>query len=102
MQASASPMQPGKNTVTESINNIPWALDWVVQSTVEKKSYLGALVQVGYNFFLMHKRITLGLSEAMRLYSGLPIQYYTNLNIGYNFGKRSDSIAVLKRMCGSS
>jgi hypothetical protein len=75
----------GKNTVTESINNIPWAIDWVVQSTVEKKSYLGALAQVGYDFFLIQKRMTLGLSETMRLYSGLPIQYYTNLNIGYNF-----------------
>jgi hypothetical protein len=78
----------GKNTVTESINNIPWAIDWVVQSTVEKKSYLGALAQVGYDFFLIQKRMTLGLSETMRLYSGLPIQYYTNLNIGYNFSLR--------------
>jgi hypothetical protein len=78
----------GKNTVTESISNIPWAIDWVVQSTVEKKSYVGALVQAGYDFFLFRKRMTLGLSETVKYYPALPLQYYTNLNIGYNFSLR--------------
>jgi hypothetical protein len=78
----------GENTVTESINNIPWAMDWVVQSKIERASYFGALAQAGYDLFLFEKRMTLGLSETMRLYSGLPIQYYTNLNVGYNFSLR--------------
>jgi hypothetical protein len=78
----------GKNTITESINNIPWAIDRIVESSKKKRSYFGALVQAGYDFFLFRKRITLGLSETVRYYPSLPLQYYTNLNIGYNFSLR--------------
>lgn len=78
----------GKNTITEGINNIPRVRDGIVESSEKKKSYFGALAQTGYDFFLFRKRITLGLSETVRYYPSLPLQYYTNFNVGYNFSLR--------------
>ena len=54
-------------------------------SRTEKRSYLGGLAQAGYNYFLFKKRINIGASLAVRFYPTLPVQYYTNVNLGYRF-----------------
>jgi|GEM_PF-5521054 len=75
----------GKNTVTEGVYRHPGYPDWLIYSRTEKKSYLGGLAQAGYNYFLSKKRINIGASLAIRYYPTLPVQYYTNVNLGYRF-----------------
>lgn len=77
----------GKNTVTESIVQIPGAMDYLIEVREETKSYFGMVAKVGYQFYPF-KRIGIGVSETVRKYSSLPTQFYTDVRIGYRFGLR--------------
>lgn len=58
--------------------------DWLLSYETKKGKHFGILCEVGYNYFIA-KKINIGFSEAIRIYNNLPIQLYTNINIGYNF-----------------
>src|SRR5690606_39071361 len=59
--------------------------DWLVSYEDKNVSYLGGMMQLGYNYFFFKGRMNAGVSGTVRYYPSLPVQYYTNLNIGYNF-----------------
>lgn len=78
----------GYNDKVKYTYHEPGAFDWLVESETEKSSHLGGIAQIGYNYFLFKRRINLGVSAAMRYYPKLSAQYYTNVNVGYNFSYR--------------
>ena len=63
----------------------PGNLDWLIQYQTLDGRHIGLVCEFGYNYLIVNNRINVGLSESIRAYSGLPVQLYFNLNLGYNF-----------------
>lgn len=75
----------GYNEVILSAYQYPGAIDWLIKTEVVKANYLGGVAQIGYNYLFFKSRINVGFSETLRLYPSMPLQWYLNLNLGYNF-----------------
>jgi hypothetical protein len=75
----------GKNSVIVGVYQYPGYPDPIIESKTEKANFIGAVIQAGYNYYLLKKRINIGPSGVLRYYGSLPPQYYININIGYNF-----------------
>ncbi|MDI9320959.1 MAG: hypothetical protein QM530_10890 [Phycisphaerales bacterium] len=75
----------GKYNELVSAYSEPGYLDWLLEYETKKSQHLGLVGELGYNYFICHNRINVGMSEAVRVYANLPAQLYLNLNVGYHF-----------------
>lgn len=75
----------GKNDKITSVYQNPGYHDILVQSKTERGHYSGLVGQIGYDYLVFHNRINVGVSGALRYYPALSLQYYANINVGYNF-----------------
>jgi hypothetical protein len=75
----------GKYSKYTSIYNHPGYPDWVASLTTTKHYDLGLIAELGYNYMIFKNRVNIGISETVKGYTSLPFQFYTNVNLGYNF-----------------
>jgi hypothetical protein len=75
----------GVYTEYTGIYNEPGYPDWLFRLADRKHRDMGLITEIGYNYMLFKKRINVGVSETVKGYTSLPFQFYTNINMGYNF-----------------
>ncbi len=62
--------------------------DWNMVTGIERRSHFGASALTGYNYWFPYLKLSVGLSAGFKYYSGIPLQLYTDLRVGFYFKLR--------------